>query len=483
MQAKQYSTDRAVLSWIAERAFEGLRSIWYRLVDVVSSRRKTTFLLLVALVMASAFSVAQTNGPAPAPAPAPTVQKLPIDGPAMAAAIADGIDAKLKQFNNSESLKPARDIILGVGLAIALFWSSLKTMVGGKGLGELFAEWVPIFMTVGVIVAMTEPVGGGKAPGTLIEESLNQITSALTSAIPGKKIDVNSINAIANSVMNTTFSSINSVLEMPRISEATSKGFFEQISFGVLMWLFAWVMKAVTCLVIVVSACVYLATAIMSLASISLVIAMAPVMVPFLIFRPMAWMFDSWLKFLLGACMLKLVGAFMLVLTSGLMEQMSNIATMVSKDANTMTADTMFADVVLFSALLLVAVMSGLLMAQVPGIAAGLLSGGAGHAGFSGLKGVTQTVGARAGSAVAGAGARAGGSLLKTGINSGWQRLDTGNGIERLGGVGRNLGGGANARIQGTKDAQAGLPSSMGRYTNVPQHRAYLKAHVTAKKG
>lgn len=252
------------------------------------------------------------------------------------------------------------------------------------------------------------------------------------------------------------------------------------------MWLFAWVMKAVTCLVIVVSACVYLATAIMSLASISLVIAMAPVMVPFLIFRPMAWMFDSWLKFLLGACMLKLVGAFMLVLTSGLMEQMSNIATMVSKDANTMTADTMFADVVLFSALLLVAVMSGLLMAQVPGIAAGLLSGGAGHAGFSGLKGVTQTVGARAGSAVAGAGARAGGSLLKTGINSGWQRLDTGDGIKQLGSLGRklgNLGGGANARIQGTKDAQAGLPSSMGRYTNVPQHRAYLKAHVTAKKG
>lgn len=157
---------------------------------------------------------------------------------------------------------------------------------------------------------------------------------------------------------------------------------------------------------------------------------------------------------------------------------------MVSKDANTMTADTMFADVVLFSALLLVAVMSGLLMAQVPGIAAGLLSGGAGHAGFSGLKGVTQTVGARAGSAVAGAGARAGGSLLKTGINSGWQRLDTGeNGIKGLGGFGRNFGGGANARIQGTKDAQAGLPSSMGRYTNVPQHRAYLKAHVTAKKG
>lgn len=113
-------------------------------------------------------------------------------------------------------------------------------------------------------------------------------------------------------------------------------------------------------------------------------------------FRPMSWLFDSWLKFLLGACMLKIVTAFLLKVAAGLLTGMSALALQHYTEARGASPwETVFADMVLLGMMLIFALLAMLLLMQAPGIATGLLSGSAGSTGFSGIKGLTQSPGGR----------------------------------------------------------------------------------------
>lgn len=138
------------------------------------------------------------------------------------------------------------------------------------------------------------------------------------------------------------------------------------------------------------------ATVIMGFISVNLVLLLAPVMVPFLMFKPMSWMFDSWLRFLLGACMLKIVVAFLLKVAAGLLAGMSALALQHYTEARGASVwETLQADIVLLGMMLVFALLAMLLLMQAPGIATGLLSGSAGSTGFSGIKGLTQAPGGR----------------------------------------------------------------------------------------
>lgn len=371
-------------------------------VSTVRARKLIFTAIVIGFLATSLIGEAQVTPEAP---PAPT--NLGLDALDVFGMIADGIDAKLNSLSGSTALLGARDIILGVGLAIGLFWTGLKTMVAGKGIGELLGEWIPILITAGVVTAFTAP-GPGSA-GVQISNTLDRIAGAITMAAGGTAVDTSSVKKVTESAVTTTFKTIVAITETPRKNEASLTdipGMLKNIPIA----LFAGLMKIFASLVIVVGMCVYMATAVMAMMSIKLVIALAPVMVPFLIFKPTAWLFDSWLKFLLGAGMLKLVGAFMLSMTGGLMTAMNTVAQLIKADAAAGTVDSYSGDIVLFSCLFLIAILCSLLMAQVPSIAAGLLAGSAGGAGFSSLKGVTQTVGARAGQGVAGGAGSAAGS-------------------------------------------------------------------------
>ncbi len=338
------------------------------------------------------------NSVEPNAPPAPT--KLGFDALDVFRMIAEGIDTKLNSLSDSTALLGARDIILGVGLAIGLFWTGLKTMVAGKGIGELLGEWIPILITAGVVTAFTVP-GPGSA-GEQISKTLDKIAGAITKAAGGTSVDTSSVKNVTESAVATTFNTITSIAEIPRNNEASGLNIAGMLK-NVPIAIFAGLMKIIASLIIVVAMCIYLATAVMAMMSIKLVIALAPVMVPFLIFKPTAWLFDSWLRYLLGAGMLKLVGAFMLSMTGGLMDSINIIAHRVQQEAAAGTVDSYSGDIVLFSSLFLVAILCSLLMAQVPSIASGLLAGSAGGAGFSSMRGVTQTIGARAGQGAAGA--------------------------------------------------------------------------------
>lgn len=372
-------------------------------------QRKLTFVIVgLLLVLLSAFSVAATNAAGDyvdtpdleegVPLP-PRVKGLPYGGAEVLQSIFGTMDTKLQSLASSDKLIKFRDAILAAGLSISLLWAGVKTMMAGKGLGELLGEWIPIMLAAGVVMAFTTP--GPGSVGNQIVSLMNSIASAITSAVSGSEIDTSSIAKVAQTSVYAAISTILDIVTAPQQSE------MKQVEPGswvttIVVILFRVFTSGLAAFVIVISMCVYLATAIMAMVSIQLVMALAPVMVPFLVFKPMAWLFDSWLRFLLGACMLKLVGAFMLALTSGFFTQMKVLGQSIANDAKAGVFDSFTGDLILYAMVLMVSVLSGLLMAQVPSIAAGLMSGSAGGAGFSGLRGVTQTLGARtAGAGVA----------------------------------------------------------------------------------
>src|SRR5262249_5389539 len=96
--------------------------------------------------------------------------------------------------------------------------------------------------------------------------------------------------------------------------------------------------KIITCLVLVFVGVAMIAHIIMGFLSIQLVLALAPVMVPFLMFSPASWLFDGWLRFLLGSCMLKVVVAFLLLMVGGLLTGMSDFAQKIYAESWRVTA-------------------------------------------------------------------------------------------------------------------------------------------------
>jgi type IV secretion system protein TrbL len=432
------------------------RNFLANLVATAKARKVTVFAIIFVLLMSSLMAVAQSNaaptGDAVVTKP-PAVNSTGLNSLDVANMIAKSMDDKLNSLSGSTTLMKARDIILGVGLAIGLFWTGLKTMVAGKGIGELLGEWIPILITAGVVTAFTAP-GPGSA-GNQIAATMDVIAGAITGAAGGQAVDTSTVQGVISSAVGTTFNAVVSVSNTPQRTEGGWRDIAGAIA-SVPVWVYATIMKLVTSFIIVIAMCIYMATAIMAMVSIKLVIALAPVMVPFLIFKPTAWLFDSWLKFLLGASMMKLVGAFMLSLTSGMMESMRVVAQKIDADAASGTYDTFTGDIVLFATILLMAVLAGLLMAQVPSISSGLLAGSAGGAGFSGLKGVSQTLGSKAGTSASSAGGRFA--------------------YDKAAGQSR-------AVKQGARDAAAGFSTGGRQYGSQRATTSYLRGHAEAKAG
>jgi type IV secretion system protein TrbL len=419
-----HNPAKALLAWISVSLLKIAFAVGSSLGHVANKKKKTLILcvgvlFLLALTQANPCSPEDQSCVPGAPdevVKQPTVPAYKYNGAETAKLIAAGFDEALNKIKGSKELQDARDKILGVGLSLMLMWSGIKTMMAGKGIADLLGEWIPLLLTAGLVIALTTNDGknGGINVGEQIETTIDNIAQVLTKAASADKepMKTKTVTDVVTGAVTTTFSSITNIIDIPRQSEV--KLSLEGLTGGLAIFLFSLLMKAIASFVIVIAMCVYMATAIMSMVSIALVIALAPVMVPFLIMKQTAWLFDSWLKFLLGACMLKLVGAVMLALTSGLMKSMKEVASQIQAQAKQANVESYTGDLVLFSTLLLIAVMAGLLMAQVPSIATGLLAGSAGGAGFSTMKAVTNTAGAK----VAAGSARATGNAVKGGVNA-----------------------------------------------------------------
>jgi type IV secretion system protein TrbL len=222
---------------------------------------------------------------------------------------------------------------------------------------------------------------------------------AIGAAIGGA--NMSTLDSAIQAGADPVFRAISAVVDQPRVTSAADSGSnplavlsFLGASLGSLMM--AICAKIVTTFLLVLAGVVMVAHIIMGFISVQLVLALAPVMVPFLMFRPLGWLFDGWLRFLLGACMLKLVVAFLLNVVAGLLTVMNDLAMRYYSEAkNASATDTFSTDVLLLGLMLVFALLATLLLGQAPSIAMGLLSGNAGSIGFGGLKAISGGLGNR----------------------------------------------------------------------------------------
>ena len=333
--------------------------------------RNVLMLLLVASAFASSFVDAQ-------PAAAPGLSAGDI-----VPRISEAVDTALNRLGEG-TLNGMGATIAAFFLVALMVWTALKTMAGGKGLGDLIGEWVPIWVSFAFVYAFLNQAGAAAITGTM---------DAIATAIGGA--NMSTLSSAIDVVARPVLGSIVEVASMPLVSDAE---FFSPSTWvpALAANLGTLITKLITVVFLLVAAVAGMATVIMSFISLKLVLFLAPVMVPFVMFRPMTWLFDSWLRFLLGACMMKIVLAFMLLAAQAILGAMSLVqAEMAAAAANVEPGAAAIADLFVHAMMMIFALLSTLLLMQVPAIATGLLSGGAGGAGFGGIKTLTQSPSAR----------------------------------------------------------------------------------------
>ncbi|MDB5858876.1 MAG: TrbL/VirB6 plasmid conjugal transfer protein [Ramlibacter sp.] len=347
-------------------------------------------LLLVCL--ASAFAFGQNSG-----SPLPQVQtgslaSYPFTIDSTITDIASKVSNKLADLEQNSQLQGVGLMLTAFFLVSMLVWSTLKSMAGGRGLGDLVGEWIPLFVAFGIVTLFLD-----RTADHLIVATMDSIGEAIAGA------NMSTLDGAIRAGAVPVFRAIAAVVNQPRATEGASVGsdagalgFIATLAASGASIVMGAVAKVVTAFVLVLAGVVMVAHIIMGFISVQLVLALAPVMVPFLMFKPMAWLFDSWLRFLLGACLLKIVVAFLLNVVAALLTGMAEHAQNLYQESYRISAlETLQVDILMLGMTMVFALLSMLLLMQAPGIAAGLLSGGAGQVGFSGIRGISQSAAGR----------------------------------------------------------------------------------------
>lgn len=382
------------------------------------ARHKKRSILLV-LALACSFLAAQA-APAPSAPSAPSLTQYDFTPESTISLISNTVNSTLTAVEGNAKLKGYGDAFSAFFLVALLVWTGLKTMAAGRGIGELIGEWVPIFVSFGVVYLLLNKDAGSQ---------IVRLMDGVATAVSG--LDMSTLDGAIKTGVMPIFKGIAAVSNQPRISEGANVsgigdalGFLSTIGSGLASMVIGAITKVVAIIVLVLVAVVMLAHIIMGYVSVRLVLALAPVMVPFLMFRPLGWIFEGWLRFLLGACMLKVVIAFLVVMVGGLLSGMTTLAMQIYNESyRASNTETMYVDVLLYGMMMVFAILSGLLVHQAPSIANGLIPGG-NATGFNGIRALTQSAGGRiTSSAMSGVGSAVGqvagraGSWAKGAVN------------------------------------------------------------------
>jgi type IV secretion system protein TrbL len=286
--------------------------------------------------------------------------------------VADAIEGGLNGLaaGGREGVLGIGQAIFGFLVALNLVWMLLKAFVSGAGFFNGFlADFVPFAVSVGVVALFLDRD---------VAAVLNASVAALGSAVVGEGMgSVSSMITLAGQQAFTAVSNVWNVAPATQVSWDPSTWFA-----AIPVVLYALAGTACTVFFLLFALAIYIANLVMSQVAISIAMIFAPFFVPFLLFRPAVWLFEGWLRFFLAAAMMKIIGLLMLKITGSMMASLVTLSQQAAASRPTVL-DSVGIDIVLFSSMILLAGISALLMAQVPALANGLLSGSAGGAGFA----------------------------------------------------------------------------------------------------
>lgn len=356
---------------------------------VLVERRNRAKLMLVVLALACTVAVGQgASTPTPNVSTATPANYSGFSLNRMVNDISTAVNSKLTDLRNNTGLNATGKYLTAFFLVALMIWTLLKTMASGRGLTDIFSEWTPIFVAFGVVTLFLD-----KSVGDLIVTTMDSIGSIITGG------SLATLPQALDAGMQPIFKAITAVIDQPRVESGSGSGtptllgMLTSMSASLGSMIYSIIAKLLTAFLLLAAGIVMAAHIIMGFISVQLALAFAPIMVPFLMFKPLAWLFEGWLRFLLGACMLKLVVAFLLQLTAGLLAPMSGLAQLHYTESFMLTPiEALHADVLLFGTMVTFALLATLLLAQAPSLATGILGGTAGGAGFGGLRAMTGGV-------------------------------------------------------------------------------------------
>lgn len=322
-----------------------------------SNFKRAAVVLLAMLLMGSIGSMAQSPPP-------------PINAANALTSVSDAVESALRGLATGGGVMEIGRALFGFFVVANIVWMLLKSYVSGTGFFNGFiADLAPFAVMCGVVAIFLD-----RDVASVLEASMN----VLGGAILGQPAA--SVSSMIAAAGQQAFTAIANVWNLEPATRITWNPASWLASIPVV--LYGLVGMAATVFLITLAMCVYIANLVMSQVSIIIAMVFAPFFVPFLLFKPASWLFEGWLRFFLGAAMMKIVGLLMLKITSAMMGSLATLSQQAAAQRPGVL-DAASIDIILYVSMTLLAGISALLMSQVPSLATGLVSGSAGGAGFS----------------------------------------------------------------------------------------------------
>jgi type IV secretion system protein TrbL len=302
--------------------------------------------------------------------------------PSLAAfgAVADGVINAGKSMAANAPLKDYGYQILAGLTTFQLVWNGLKALLQGDDVRKLLATVLTLLMMASITSAMIGGIGGGGTQD--ITAVIVETTDAFADKIAGT-----SGTSSTDQMLRPVYSSFKAAgqvwnLESPKGTDDDSEGLWTKIvktveSFAVFIITFLpiFAMKIITMFVIVICGAILLAQFIISQTMVQIAIVLAPVFLPWFVWEPASFLFDSWLRFFLKACFAKVIGVLMMTLMESLITVSNDSITALTGTDLSVTGPFVLWIELIF--LLVIALLQIAMFIQVNGIADQLLSGSA----------------------------------------------------------------------------------------------------------
>lgn len=265
--------------------------------------------------------------------------------------------------------------LLQMLLVILISWKGIKLALDVSGYSQVVAEIVNIVLLWGIAsFFLTATVQKQFADG------FNDLAKTAASAT-GSTVDMSNPEAAISNALGRMMHSAMLLYEgtPPEKPAAANAGTWEKFtgwlkdkwndltSGQIFAGMAAAVFRIFIAVAVLITALIYVAQLIISQILINIGLILAPLFVPWLMWESTAFIFHSWVKFMIVAGVQKIVGALLFGLTASMIAKVTTLASAANADPSQ--------NFYYYAAAFLVVAIMALLMMQVTTIANGLVSG------------------------------------------------------------------------------------------------------------
>lgn len=388
-------------------------------------------------------------------------------------AISQAIEALVKGPLSMVATSPfhgAGEKLLRMLLLILISYKGIKLLLDSTAYGQILAEIVNIIILWGIAVFFMNTTFQKQFADGFDQLAQTAAESAGVS-VAGNSVDVSSTQAmLTNALMAGTKAAYQLFEGTPaeKPASVTSDGWDDAVG-----WLkekasdltsFQWIaalanlfFRVLIALMVMGAVVVYCGQLLISQILVNVGLIVAPLLIPWILWEASAFVFNSWVKFMIVAGMQKIVGALLFGLTTGFITDVTSLTSSASTTAST--------NFYYYAAAFILMFILGQLMTQISSIAHGLVSGMP-STGFRAPAAMTPA-GMASGRAVGGLNASGGARGAAGGAAAGYKAARA-DGKGMMGAAMGAAGGAAKGMARGLRTTTGPLPRGGGGVTAPP---------------